>query len=275
MGHDDASVSRKLEGASVSPICESVLPGGGTGSHLVSLQSAQTFASRLPFFFPFHFVVFFASFLPSVVASLQTIMVKIVGVDVPIGVIVAVGVGILFFLRRHAGGAPAAVRPNGRAGGAAAPQKSTETLQQQLQGGKYAQWSVVVTTDAVCGTQPLSSATPAVVDALKKLAGSKKLTLVHRVGDNAAADEAAALGFAKEHLRPLGFERHQLICCSTEKGVEAVARQMRPTLFVGGVASLGDFLSAHLPYVVTVTGFGGPRPAKATAYGSVADLPLG
>lgn len=193
--------------------------------------------------------------------------------------VIAVGIVAIYYFRRGKKNRGGAARGAAAAAAAAASKgRSNKSLAERIADGEHREWPIVVTTDALWptpATVPLAAADRVDLDALKRLVSVARsgLVLVHRLSDE--DERRAVLAWAKEHLVPLGFERHQLIFCTTEKGVEAVARQLEAKLFVSRSRTLCEFLSKFFPYTAVVEPTPPPTsPAAVMSVPRLSSLPL-
>jgi hypothetical protein len=169
---------------------------------------------------------------------------------------VAVGAAMYYAYRTPARPVPRA-QPS-----AAASKQPAATLTSQLHDHRFKQWAIVIVSSAIGQFNGGAfSADEADVAVAQQLVSGGRAIVIHRCASAAAAalaEEKAAVSrfFAEKLGRPGTFARHQLVFCTSVKGVEAIARQVHPTLFVGTDQEQCLFLKKFLSYVVTVGGAG-------------------
>jgi hypothetical protein len=182
--------------------------------------------------------------------------------------------------QRAAAGAGAGAAAAGGRQAKAAP--SNVPLDVRLVDGEHSAWTVLVATAALLpglGDAPLASASADAVAALGRLAQTcRELILVHRLSsateEGRKAEKAAVTAWASQHLASKGLKRDSLLFTTTTKGVEAIARQTVPGLYLGADPALCDFLSGFLPHVVCVGAAAPPTKPKVTVAPAIDSLPL-
>lgn len=152
------------------------------------------------------------------------------------------------------GGGGSATAASGTSASAAAA-RGDESLRQVLSSGRYSGWSVAIASE--CFVADDNTLLPGAEAALRTLLEKTELYVFCRVesADAARLKRVALLSL----LRSLGgaFVDSRLLMCTTEKGYEAFARQLRPSLTILNDAKLATFLAQFLPYLVVVSAGGG------------------
>lgn len=135
------------------------------------------------------------------------------------------------------------------------------SLHQTIKDGKTANWNVCVTWDALQGTSLLK-------ENLAKLCAVSTVFIVAR----ATEAESKVILSAVTGIERL--ERHCVLFCTTEKGVESICRQISPTLLITTKVELCSFLARFLPFLIVVSPDEHQMPANVLRIVDFSDVPL-